>query len=83
MSTTFFRDGVPVAGLNAADEDQDEGFWSVAITAPGNCKEATLKAKALGATELMPPTPMGDMGVMSVVRDPGGAAFTLWEQNAP
>lgn len=82
-STTFFRDGKPIAGLTPADDDQDQGYWSLAIVAPGNCAEATLKAKALGATELMPPTPMGEMGTMSVMRDPGGAAFSLWEQKAP
>ncbi len=40
----------------------------------------TRKAQELGAKVVMEKSPVGDIGFMSVLVDPAGAVFALWEQ---
>ncbi len=44
---------------------------------------AVEKAQRLGATVLLPSTPVSDQAVLAVLRDPGGAAFALWQYLKP
>jgi hypothetical protein len=71
----FVRDGAQVAGLLKGERSA----WSVAVVAPGSLAEAHAKAISLGATELMPPTPVGDMGTASGIVDPTGAPIALFQ----
>lgn len=53
--------------------------WGVYFNTTG-VDAAAEKAKSLGATLLQPPFDVMDVGRMSIVRDPGGAVFSLWEK---
>lgn len=44
-------------------------------------KSATAKAKSLGGTIVMDVTEIPEMGSFSVVLDPTGAAFGIWQTN--
>jgi predicted enzyme related to lactoylglutathione lyase len=44
---------------------------------------ATAKAKSLGATVVQDVMEVGDYGWMSVLTDPTGAAFALWQAKTP
>lgn len=44
---------------------------------------ATAKAKSLGATVVQGVMEVGDYGWMSVLTDPTGAAFALWQAKTP
>lgn len=48
----------------------------IAVT---NVDEAGEKAKSLGGHLIMPPFDVGDMGRMTIVNDPQGAPFALWQ----
>ncbi|MCI0601166.1 MAG: VOC family protein [Beijerinckiaceae bacterium] len=43
---------------------------------------ATAKAKSLGATVCKDVTEVPDMGRFSIIQDPAGATFGLWQPNA-
>jgi predicted enzyme related to lactoylglutathione lyase len=45
-----------------------------------NCTESTEKAKSLGANVLFGPVTMDNVGNFTVLADPQGAAFALFEQ---
>jgi hypothetical protein len=42
-----------------------------------------LKARALGATSFLAPTPIPGVGRFAVIGDPGGAVLGIYEQNGP
>lgn len=44
---------------------------------------AVAKAQRLGASLLLPATPVSGQGTMAVLRDPGGAVFALWQNLTP
>lgn len=44
-----------------------------------NIKETFERAIKLGATELRPITPAGDLGLFAIVKDPTGAAIAFWQ----
>jgi predicted enzyme related to lactoylglutathione lyase len=44
---------------------------------------STRKAKELGAKVMMDKTEVGDVGFMSVIVDPTGAAIALWQPKPP
>jgi predicted enzyme related to lactoylglutathione lyase len=44
-----------------------------------NVDESTAKAKELGATVMKDPFDVSDVGRMSVIQDPTGAVFALWQ----
>ena len=44
---------------------------------------ATKKAKELGAKVMLDVTPVADMGSMSIIVDPSGAALGLWQPKKP
>lgn len=61
---------------------RDQGVpphWGVYFATP-NVDDTTEKAKSLGATIVQPPFDVMDVGRMSIVRDPGGAVFSLWQR---
>jgi predicted enzyme related to lactoylglutathione lyase len=73
------RDGVPVAGGVPAEPGQPApGAWTVYL-AVDDATKAVESATAAGAQVVVPPTTVGDAGVMAVLIDPTGAAVGLWQ----
>jgi uncharacterized protein len=46
-------------------------------------KAATAKARSLGGRVVQDVTPVAEMGWMSIIADPTGAALGLWQQKMP
>jgi uncharacterized protein len=62
-------------------EQQAQGVppnWLLYVSAT-SADETTQQASALGGTVLGPPFDVFDMGRMSVLQDPAGAVFALWQ----
>jgi len=70
------RDGKSVAALYR--DDSQPPHWNCYVTVE-SVDESTEKAMAAGGTELHEPFDVMDVGRMSVISDPGGAALCLWE----
>jgi len=76
----FTRNGRRIAGLmpHVAEHGDTANIWSVYLhTADAAATRAD--AEAAGATVLVPPMPVGDMGTMMVVLDPAGASIGFWQ----
>jgi predicted enzyme related to lactoylglutathione lyase len=76
---TFTLDGVPVAGCMAAQEGAGQpDRWLVHLASPDVA--ATLaQAASAGGTVDFGPHPVGDLGYMSMVRDPAGNGVGVWQ----
>jgi predicted enzyme related to lactoylglutathione lyase len=76
---TFALDGRQVAGAMRNDGSGPSGdVWSVYLAAADAA--ATVDAATVaGATVIVPAMPVGDLGSMAVVSDPGGAAIGVWQ----
>ncbi len=74
--------GQSVGALYGMDKDQmARGIpphWNVYISV-ASADESTAKAKSLGATVLMDPFDVMDVGRMSIIQDPTGAMVCLWQ----
>lgn len=74
--------GKDVAGIAGMLPDQQTKgippYWNPYATVE-NVDESTKKATSLGATVMMPPFDVMDLGRMSVISDPAGATFSLWQ----
>lgn len=67
------------------DEQKAQGvpsFWGVYF-AVDDCDAMTARAGELGGTVLMPAFDVAEHGRMSVLSDPAGAMFCLWQSKAP
>jgi predicted enzyme related to lactoylglutathione lyase len=53
-------------------------YWAVYFLV-ADCDAATAQAVALGGSVVMPPMDVENMGRMSVLTDPTGATFSLWQ----
>jgi predicted enzyme related to lactoylglutathione lyase len=56
--------------------------WLVYFLAP-DLARATGKAKQLGAKAMMEGTPIPEVGAFSLLQDPVGATFALFQPNMP
>jgi len=56
--------------------------WALYIAAD-NVDETTAKVTAAGGTVIKAPFDVFDVGRMSVVRDPTGAVFEIWQEKRP
>jgi hypothetical protein len=65
-------------GQKAEDQKRMPPHWS-AYVAVESADQAASQAKQLGATLMMEPFDVVDLGRMAVVQDPTGAIFCLWE----
>jgi predicted enzyme related to lactoylglutathione lyase len=64
-------------------EQQSQGVppnWGIYV-AVDNADAMAERAQTLGATTLAPPFDVGDHGRMSVLQDPAGAVFSVWQPN--
>jgi predicted enzyme related to lactoylglutathione lyase len=75
----FSKDGVQVAGGMRNDGDAGTpDHWSVYLASPN--AEATVKAAdSRGSAVIVPAMPVGELGSMAVVTDPGGDAIGVWQ----
>jgi predicted enzyme related to lactoylglutathione lyase len=82
--TMFKLDGRDVAAAYSLNKDQQEqgvpSHWMLYI-ATDNVDESARRATELGATIVVQPFDVMDVGRMAVVRDPAGAMFSLWQAN--
>jgi predicted enzyme related to lactoylglutathione lyase len=75
----FSLDGVRVAGGMGNDGSTGApDSWNVYL-AVADAEATVAAATAAGSTVIVPPMPVGDLGSMAVVTDPGGAAIGLWQ----
>ncbi len=82
MTYTMIKPGEgPGGGLLKHPAPGAPSSWLVYI-AVDDVKAATAKAKSLGAQVMKDVTEVPGMGWFSILSDPTGAAFALW-QNAP
>jgi predicted enzyme related to lactoylglutathione lyase len=74
--------GKSIAGLYGMDKEQlARGIpphWNVYVSV-ANVDESTKKAETLGATTILPPFDVMDVGRMSGIQDPTGAIIFLWQ----
>lgn len=79
--TMLFQGEQPVAGMLPIPP-QGVGtippHW-MSYVLVSNLDEMVTKAKGLGAIVKVPPTQAGEFGRFSVIADPAGAIFSLWE----
>ena len=69
------------AGYTLREDQRTHGVppnWMIYITVD-NADQAAAKAKQLGATMVMPPFDVMDLGRMAVIQDPTGAHFCVWQ----
>lgn len=74
----FQLDGERVAGLMARGEDPPMDVWSVYLHVADMATTLTA-VEANGGAVLLGAQPVGELGTMAVVADPGGAAVGLWQ----
>lgn len=78
----FRRNGVLIAGMMRNDGPTGQpDVWSTYLSV-SDAKATTEAAVAAGAQVYVEPMEVGDLGSMSVVADPGGAAIGMWQPGA-
>jgi len=78
----FQKNGLDAAAMYKQDASQ-QGIppnWMSYVNVT-SADESAAKAKSLGATVMMEPFDVYDFGRMSVLADPQGAVFSLWQAN--
>lgn len=76
--TNFHLNGEPVAGLMAVPDPSMPDVWSVYL-ATYDVAATVQAAQQAGATVLAEAMPVGDLGSMAVIVDPGGAPIGMWQ----
>lgn len=82
--TVWLNKGRMNGGMMQMDE-QWEGIpphWAVYFSV-ADCAATADKARALGATLIAPPFQAGEVGLISVIRDPQGAVFMAIQMDTP
>jgi len=75
------RDAAACAGMQPAEREQGvPPHWNLYI-ASADADQTAASANDLGGTVLAPPFDVMDAGRMSVIQDPTGAAFCVWQAN--
>jgi hypothetical protein len=75
----FAKDGVLVAGAMPKEAGMEApDTWSVYL-ATDDAQKTIEAATAHGGQVLLPAMPVGDLGTMGMVADPGGAAIGVWQ----
>ncbi len=81
--TSFFKGSGAVAGMSTLSAEQIAAgappHWGLYISVE-SVDDSTAKAQSLGATVLAPAFDIMDVGRMSVLQDPCGAVFSLWQK---
>lgn len=75
----FSKDGQPVAGIAPrVPENPYSDMWTVYLES-ADAAATTQQAVDAGGQVIMPPMQVGDQGSMSVLSDPAGAVFGVWQ----
>ncbi|MCF8568960.1 VOC family protein [Gordonia sp. HY002] len=74
----FSANGRLVAGLIQAPGEGVADVWSVYFKVADAAAEVE-KAQSAGGSVIVPPMPVGDLGVTALLTDPAGAAYGLWQ----
>ena len=80
--TQFTLDGAVVSAQYQLPSDQQQAgspsFWGQYISVE-DCDASTAKAQALGGETVAGPMDVMDLGRMTILKDPQGAVFQLWQ----
>ncbi len=76
--TMFSIDGRHVGALHAGQQEGMPPVWNSYVTVE-DADSGTERAKELGATVLAGPFDVLEAGRMSVIQDPQGAVFSIWQ----
>ena len=79
---TLIKVGDGTGGGMMANPMPDAPSWWLAYVLVDDVEAATSKARALSATVMKDVTEVKDMGSFSILVDPTGATFALWETKA-
>ncbi len=79
MPYTMINVGEGTGGGMFADLDPQAPPHWLAYVGVDDIEASTRKAGELGATVLQPVMQIGDYGWLSVIRDPAGAVFAMWQ----
>jgi predicted enzyme related to lactoylglutathione lyase len=74
------RDAAACAGMQPGQREQGVPHWNLYI-ATADADQTAVSATDLGGRVLAPPFDVGASGRMSVIQDPGGAVFNVWQPN--
>jgi predicted enzyme related to lactoylglutathione lyase len=74
----FTKHGVRVAGAMRNDGSGGPDVWSVYLAVRDAAATVDAATKR-GSQVIVPPMPVGTLGTMAVVTDPGGAAVGMWQ----
>lgn len=79
---TFTRDDVAIAGVGSQMPGTTRtDVWNTYL-ASTDADATTARAADAGATVTMPPMPVGEMGRVALITDPGGAMTGIWQAGA-
>jgi predicted enzyme related to lactoylglutathione lyase len=77
--SNFFKDGAMIAGCMKNDgQSGTPDVWSIYLTTD-DAERTVKEAAAAGGQVIVPAMQVMDLGTMSVVTDPGGAAIGGWQ----
>ena len=76
--SNFRLAGEEVAGLMSAEPGAPSDMWSVYLATP-DAAATVDAARSAGATVMVDPMAVGDLGTMAVIVDPGGAVIGMWQ----
>ena len=76
---TMVNVGEGTGGGMMATDGKDGGSYWMSYVGVDDVRAKTAQAKALGATVLQDVLAVGDLGLMSVIRDPAGATIAMWQ----
>ncbi len=77
----FLQDDQPVAGMGPLQMEGQPPAWSTYVTVDDADKTAAI-AKEAGATVLLEPMDVLDVGRMAIFMDPFGAVISVWQPRA-
>ena len=70
--------GKDIAGIGPKQMDEAPSAWTVYIGS-ANAADTAKKAEAAGGKVIVPPMEVGPQGVMTIIADPSGAMFGVWQ----
>ena len=79
-SYTMINVGEGTGGGMFADDSKESGPHWLAYVGVDDVRAKTAQAKELGADVVQDVLPVGDFGVMSIIRDPTGATIAMWQR---
>ncbi|WNF28065.1 VOC family protein [Streptomyces sp. C11-1] len=81
--TQAFADGKAAAAVSPPmpGEEESPSAWCLYLASPDAAATAG-KVRDNGGEVLVEPMQVGDFGTMALARDPGGAAFGIWQANS-